>query len=181
MADEEKGAKWWFRYVIVPMIGGGGAIAIITAYIQKTSEPTQTHGSAAQLQTQPAQSAPQHAARTYTFQIYYLGEGHKFSAAEDSTQFFTSINVYIDDLLAGTLETDEDRAGGETTVSKLGKHRYNIGGYIIKRVPGGQESKTMIEGEGTIYVQEGCEFQLVVDRTVSHGPNRETMRLERVK
>jgi hypothetical protein len=37
--DTETGLKWWMRYVIVPIIGGGGIIAIIVALI-----PTRTIG-----------------------------------------------------------------------------------------------------------------------------------------
>jgi hypothetical protein len=33
MAETETGFRWWMRYVIVPMIGGGGVIAIIVAFI----------------------------------------------------------------------------------------------------------------------------------------------------
>lgn len=33
MGDEEKGAKWWIRYVVVPLIGGGGIIAVVVALI----------------------------------------------------------------------------------------------------------------------------------------------------
>jgi hypothetical protein len=35
MPEQESGLKWWLRYVIVPMIGGGGAIAIIVAMISR--------------------------------------------------------------------------------------------------------------------------------------------------
>jgi hypothetical protein len=31
--DRETGLKWWLRYVVVPLIGGGGVIAIIVALI----------------------------------------------------------------------------------------------------------------------------------------------------
>jgi hypothetical protein len=33
MAEEEKGAKWWIRYVAVPLIGGGGLIGCLAAVI----------------------------------------------------------------------------------------------------------------------------------------------------
>jgi hypothetical protein len=35
MAETETGLKWWIRYVIVPVIGGGGAIAIVVALISR--------------------------------------------------------------------------------------------------------------------------------------------------
>jgi hypothetical protein len=37
MPDIEHGFKWWIRYVIVPLIGGGGAIAIVVAIINRPS------------------------------------------------------------------------------------------------------------------------------------------------
>jgi len=41
MADEEKGLKWWLRYVIVPLIGGGGIIAIVVSVLgRKAQIPT---------------------------------------------------------------------------------------------------------------------------------------------
>jgi hypothetical protein len=36
-AGEERGLYWWVRYVIVPIIGGGGLIAIIVALIMGPS------------------------------------------------------------------------------------------------------------------------------------------------
>ena len=40
MPDEEIGWKWWIRYVVVPLIGGGGIIAIIVALLAGPTEPT---------------------------------------------------------------------------------------------------------------------------------------------
>lgn len=39
MADEERGAKWWIRYVIVPLIGGGGIIAVVVARMAQPTIP----------------------------------------------------------------------------------------------------------------------------------------------
>lgn len=42
---EEKGYKWWIRYVVVPLIGGGGIIALIVASLsqpQSSAVPTPT-------------------------------------------------------------------------------------------------------------------------------------------
>src|SRR6266849_10345534 len=33
--DTESGFKWWMRYVIVPIIGGGGIIAIVVAIVER--------------------------------------------------------------------------------------------------------------------------------------------------
>lgn len=43
MGESESGAKWWIRYVVVPLIGGGGLIALIVAGMdnrQKTVPPS---------------------------------------------------------------------------------------------------------------------------------------------
>lgn len=45
----ESGIKWWMRYVVVPLIGGGGLIAILVANMEhprRASESTQTVQSA---------------------------------------------------------------------------------------------------------------------------------------
>jgi threonine dehydratase len=34
MPDNETGFKWWLRYVLVPIIGGGGIVAIIVAFVR---------------------------------------------------------------------------------------------------------------------------------------------------
>jgi hypothetical protein len=40
MPDIEKGFRWWIRHVVVPLIGGGGLIAILVAFIMRpTSQP----------------------------------------------------------------------------------------------------------------------------------------------
>lgn len=41
-AEQEHGLKWWLRYVIVPVIGGGGIVAIIVAFIAKYPFPLET-------------------------------------------------------------------------------------------------------------------------------------------
>lgn len=35
MPDSEAGYKWWVRYVVVPLIGGGGLIALFVAYLNR--------------------------------------------------------------------------------------------------------------------------------------------------
>jgi hypothetical protein len=72
MAEEEKGAKWWFRYVIVPIIGGGGAIAVITAYIAKPSESTPaTSTVTAPQESHPGQPGTQPAKPSFNFKVNY--------------------------------------------------------------------------------------------------------------
>ena len=36
MSKAETGARWWIRYVVVPLIGGGGVVAIVVALVQKS-------------------------------------------------------------------------------------------------------------------------------------------------
>jgi parallel beta-helix repeat protein len=38
MADPESGVKWWIRYAVVPLIGGGGLIALIIAFFAKKAD-----------------------------------------------------------------------------------------------------------------------------------------------
>lgn len=46
MADSEECLKWWPRYIIVPLIGGGGIIVIMVAIISRPQFPRNTvpHG-----------------------------------------------------------------------------------------------------------------------------------------
>ena len=37
--SDEKGWKWWIRYVVVPLIGSGGLIALFLAYMQQPTKP----------------------------------------------------------------------------------------------------------------------------------------------
>jgi len=34
MADLEQGMKWWVRYLLVPLIGGGGLVAVVIALLK---------------------------------------------------------------------------------------------------------------------------------------------------
>jgi hypothetical protein len=36
MPETESGYKWWIRYVLIPLIGGGGLVALVVALISKT-------------------------------------------------------------------------------------------------------------------------------------------------
>lgn len=35
MAEGESGYKWWIRYVVVPLLGGGVVVALVTAYLSR--------------------------------------------------------------------------------------------------------------------------------------------------
>jgi len=35
MDEPEKGIKWWLRYVIVPILGTGGIIAVVVAVLSR--------------------------------------------------------------------------------------------------------------------------------------------------
>jgi hypothetical protein len=47
-SDKESGFRWWARYVIVPIIGGGGLIALMVAYVERP-HPIQVGNSANQV------------------------------------------------------------------------------------------------------------------------------------
>jgi hypothetical protein len=173
MAEEEKGVKWWFRYVIVPIIGGGGIIALISSHNGQTTAPSPSPQSA-------SQASPQPATTSFAFTIYYYPEKESPLQPTEGSTVVTLIKVYVDDRLLDTIETDQQSEVSEDfTVSTLGKHRYNVRGVVAKKTPSGQISQIDIEGEGTIYVQEKGEFRLVLDRAAAHRPNRATMKIER--
>jgi len=46
MADTESGARWWLRYVVIPLLGGGGVIAIIVTATTQHQKPDQDHKAA---------------------------------------------------------------------------------------------------------------------------------------
>jgi hypothetical protein len=187
MAEEEKGAKWWFRYVIVPIIGGGGAIAIITALIE---HPPERPPAITEQYSQKPPSDDRSPKPSFKFTIAYDPKLVK-SISPDMAYFM--ISVYVDDRAVVTIEGDG--SGGSqakgVTVATLGNHHYNLLGIIVtgpvsvhdNSIEAGQ---IKVKGEGTIYVQEGSEFTVNVDR--SHGKtnprniehtSEATMRLER--
>ncbi|HXM60233.1 MAG TPA: hypothetical protein VN950_05210 [Terriglobales bacterium] len=163
MAEEEKGARWWFRYVIVPIIGGGGAIAIITAMIER---PPQSNRPAIQVSHSPYDNQPQLPSK---FRISY--DPKIIKSISSYTRYFT-INVYVDDRVVLTIEGDGsgDFQTQEVTIATLGNHHYNVlgivseyGATIIGNDLGPVQFK--VKGEGTIYVQDGSEFMVNVDRS----------------
>ncbi len=159
----------------MPIIGGGGAIAIISAFIGQNPAPTQTP--AAQLRSQ---AAPQPAPRLFAFDITYDPKTESPLPPTEGSTGVTAIKIYVDDLLLDTLETDaQSEVDGDFSVPTLGRHRYNVTGFVFKATPSGQKSKIEIGGEGTIYVQDGSEFRLVLDRAAARRPNRAIMKLER--
>src|SRR5215471_15849221 len=48
MSDPESGYKWWIRYVIVPLIGGGSVVALLVAYLNRPAVPPRDPSAAAQ-------------------------------------------------------------------------------------------------------------------------------------
>lgn len=60
MPDSEDGLKWWIRHVIVPLIGGGGLVAIVVALINRPPSPPVVGPSAVAPQASvPSSSATQ--------------------------------------------------------------------------------------------------------------------------
>jgi len=182
MAEEEKGAKWWFRYVIVPIIGGGGAIAVITAYIAKPSESTPaTSTVAAPQESHPEQPGTQPAKPSFTFNVDY---DHRIIRGITTTNGWVHfvIKVYIDDRLIGTIDGDGsgDIQKQDVTVSTLGKHRYNLLGTVENTLtPSGGVETIKVGGEGTISIQDGSEFFVVPDHSITNRPHVLSLKLER--
>jgi len=55
----EHGARWWFRYVVVPIIGGGGIVSLIVAWIGRVQAPLAPSPSAQQVvASTPATGTP---------------------------------------------------------------------------------------------------------------------------
>jgi len=91
MADTEAGIKWWARYVIVPLLGGGSVIAIIaTTVIQyqgshkDRSQPITTAPASAPIGqpatapvtgAQPQERKPDPASAPVVFQLFNLKTG----------------------------------------------------------------------------------------------------------
>jgi hypothetical protein len=46
MSETEAGGKWWIRYVVVPLIGSGGIVAIVVALLNRPASSTETPGPA---------------------------------------------------------------------------------------------------------------------------------------
>lgn len=56
MGESEQGLKWWLRYVIVPLIGGGGLVAIVVAYLGLPQSPQHLPSSSSQVSQAPQDS-----------------------------------------------------------------------------------------------------------------------------
>lgn len=64
MADPETGYRWWIRYVAVPLLGAGGAIAAFVTYITRSPHPLPAPQPASAAAAQPAPSQEGGAAPT---------------------------------------------------------------------------------------------------------------------
>lgn len=53
MASTEEGYRWWVRYVIVPLIAGGGLLAWLLSGSQSSNELPANHESESQIQSNP--------------------------------------------------------------------------------------------------------------------------------
>jgi len=73
MADNEGGFKWWLRYVIVPVIGGGGIVAIWVSIREHPSIPSPQGAVSPALTTRPQP-----------------GVEHKPNRFDESVQFYAS-------------------------------------------------------------------------------------------
>jgi hypothetical protein len=175
MAEEEKGAKWWFRYVIVPIIGGGGAIAIITAMIEHPSESTRPAITEQDSHPTPYDNQPE---LPFKFLLSYDPATIK-SISPDTTSF--AINVYIDDRTVGPIEGDGtgEIVTAQVHVSTLGKHHYNVLGAVVSKGGAKEALQIKVKGEGTFYVQDGAEFMFEVDKRDTARTHEAILRLER--
>ena len=60
MAELESGLRWWIRYVIVPIVAGGGVIAIVVSVLRSEQKQEPTKLSAPSTAALPSvQPAPQ--------------------------------------------------------------------------------------------------------------------------
>lgn len=106
MADTETGIRWWLRYIVVPLLGGGGVIALIVASIIQRNNPrsnrvsqnpsaqtevTTSLGSATKtLSNQtpsaaPARNAPHSSAAPPTTQVDNAGSAVNFGVYDQSS------------------------------------------------------------------------------------------------
>jgi hypothetical protein len=58
MADGEHGYKWWVRYVLVPLIGGGGLIALVVAIINRPAIQSNKHEVGVRTKTESTSKPP---------------------------------------------------------------------------------------------------------------------------
>jgi len=142
MADTESGAKWWFRYVIVPILGGSGVVAItVAALIQHD------RSKAEQAQSKPTISSPQsvepdlptdkryHGEKSsegpIDFAVYNLDDSQRYPGSEiyfsKWTYFLVKWNI-DPHALKGSLLFSDEASDGHYEASEPLKHE----------VPGGQ-------------------------------------------
>jgi len=167
MADEEKGARWWFRYVLVPLIGSGGLVAIIVALMSRQPPPVIT--------TSTISPASQ---RQLAFTVKFGGPGTEFEA--DSSSAVYDINLYVDDVLAGRFKVQGKNFHQDVKVhiSQVGNHKYSLTGTFRVTHPYTDLYDRQVSGQGEIYVQDGGEFSLEHD---PKGPDDRSWLLRRIR
>jgi hypothetical protein len=75
VADTETGLKWWVRYVIVPLIAGGGLVAIIVALLKPADDRPRDGGrSTVDVDKEPRPPLPlsEKSPQTYDFSMSQL-------------------------------------------------------------------------------------------------------------
>lgn len=119
MAVEEEGYKWWLRYVAVPLIGTGGLVALVAAYISRPQPVERTQPSTAPAVSSPSASQKQdevEAVKSVSWQ--WLTAFH-----QGDTQAMRSISNFPFDYPAGKL-LEHQALAAFASDAKSARERY---------------------------------------------------------
>lgn len=147
--DTESGARWWFKNVIVPLLGSGGVLAVLIAwYLGQHKDPP---------------SPPTPNAVNYTIRI-------KSDPVTEAKRAYFSLDVFVDNKLVGVLSSNENAVVDtiNATAPTAGAHDYLIRG----RVQPYQQASQPAAGSGKIVITDNAIFGV---EPVKAPPNNPTM------
>jgi hypothetical protein len=166
--EKESAPRWWFKNVVVPMVGSGGVFAILIAWWlgrpQAQPSPNPPSGSnaarATGTNTSAAVAAPEQKPVAYTIHM-------KGADASDSHRPFWSIAVYVDNKVAGVLSSDENGVSNDIQpVSTAGNHPYSIKGWFRS-----DKGNVNLYGDGQIYIEQGAKFDIKDENSAYMTPD----------
>ena len=110
MADQDSGYKWWIRYVLVPMIGGGGIVGLIYSALTDATRENWRKIEILGIKVQTARELQQ--------------TGYDLS----KDRVFGSMNLSLDDYAVTVKSRFENRTGGMLVVVRRKGNKFEIAG-----------------------------------------------------
>lgn len=170
MADKddskESGARWWFKNVIVPIVGSGGIVAVIVAIVNRPSQQP----SAPQPSPQSVSTTQQHDDKTTppkvedTLPVVFSVDYPLWFLSDQYTDHAQQLILTIDDLPQIVLRVNSvtETATTTVTVRKSGWHHYTLQERSsFTRTTDGHADEVDSAGEGNLMIFDNDQFKVV--------------------